>query len=266
MPTRSRIPTSVTLAPCSSDRSSHRHARPGRRFGRGAGPVPPRSLDDRHRRSPAGRSPARPSPVAATGAATGSPPEAAVERGSERPRGPGPARSPGRIASSRARSEGPWWRGAGAIGSSPSPGAPRSPAGWRASRAAAGGRARPSGRQALATAGPACGQDTAAARTLHSGAKAVFLGAVALLGLEGLLRHRACAESSPSGLGVSVIRPQKARKRADRPMHGRGAFIVRRMIGRGPLDRQTSATLRRRRGQRFTASGTRGRVACYPRA
>jgi len=237
MPTRSRIPTSVTLAPC----SSHRQARPGRRFGRGAGRGPLRSLDGRHRRSPAGRSPAHPSPVATTGAATGSPPGDAAERGSGRPRGPGPARSPGRIASFRAPSEGPWWRGAGAIGSSPSPGAPQSPAGWRASRAAAVDRARPSGRQALATAGPACGQDTAPARTLHAGAEAVFLGSVALLGLEGLLRHRACAESSPSGLGVSVNRPQKARKRADRPMHGRGAFIVRRMIGRGPLDRQTSA-------------------------
>jgi hypothetical protein len=37
----------------------------------------------------------------------------------------------------------------------------------------------------------------------------VLLGAVALLGLVGLL-HRACARSSPSGLGVpSVIDPRR---------------------------------------------------------
>ena len=155
----------------------------------------------RRRRSPAGRSPARPSPAAATGASTGSPPGVAAERDSGRPPSRGLARSPGRIASSRARSGGPVRRGAGAIGSCHAPGVPRSPAGGRASRAAAGGRARPSGRQALATAGPACGQDAASARRLHTGAEAVFLGAVALLGLVGLL-HRACAGSSPSGLGV----------------------------------------------------------------
>ena len=90
----------------------------------------------------------------------------------------------------------------GANGSSRAPGVPRSPADWKAFRAAAVGRARPSGRQALATASPACGQDAASARRLHSGAEAVFLGAVALLGLVGLL-HGACAGSSPSGLGVS---------------------------------------------------------------
>jgi hypothetical protein len=40
----------------------------------------------------------------------------------------------------------------------------------------------------------------------------VLLGAVALLGLVGLL-HRACARSSPSGLGVpSVIDPRRHAK------------------------------------------------------
>ena len=201
--------------------------------------MPSRAPAGRRRRSPAWRSPARPSPVAATEAAIGFPPGVGAERGSERPRGRGPARSPGRIAWFRDRSEGPVWREVGAIGSRNAPGAPQSPAGGRASRAAAGGRARSSGRQALATASPARGQDAASARRFHAGAEAVLPGAVALLGLVGLL-HRACARSSPSGLGVpSVIRPQKARKRADRPMHGRGAFNVRRMIGREALQRQT---------------------------
>jgi hypothetical protein len=205
MPTRSRIPTCVTLAP----RSSHRHARQERRFGRGAGPVPPRAPADRRRRSPAWRSPARPSPAAATGAATGSPPGVAAERGSGRPPGRLPARSPGRIASSRDRSGGPVWREVGAIGSRHAPEVPQSPAGGRASRAAAEGRARLSGRQALATAGPARGQDAASARRFHAGAEAVLPGAVALLGLVGLL-HRACARSSPSGLGVpSVFDPRR---------------------------------------------------------
>ena len=187
----------VTLAPC----SLHRLAQPGRRFERGAGSEPSRALADRTPRSPAGRSPARPSPVATTGATTGSPPAAAAERDSERPPGRGPVRSPGRTAWSRDRSEGPWWRGAGASESRRVPGLPRSPAGGRASRAAAEGRARSSDRQAFATACPACGQDAASARRLHPGAEAVLLGAVALLGLVGLL-HRACAGSSPSGLGV----------------------------------------------------------------
>jgi hypothetical protein len=40
-------------------------------------------------------------------------------------------------------------------------------------------------------------------------------------------------------------RPQKARKRADRPTHGRGAFIVRRMIGRAAPQRQTQTSLAR---------------------
>jgi hypothetical protein len=198
MPIRSRIPTCVTLAL----RSLRRLARPGRRFEREAGRAPPRAPADRPRRSPAGRSPARPSPVATTGAATGSPPAVFAERGSERPPGREPDLSPCRTAWSRDRSEGPWRRGAGATEWRRAPGLPRSPAGGRASRAAAVGRARSSGRQALATASPACRQDAASARRLHAGAEAVFPGAVTLLGLVGLL-HRACARSSPSGLGGS---------------------------------------------------------------
>ena len=122
-----------------------------------------------------------------------------------RPPSRGPDWSPCRTASSRGRSAGSWPRGAGGIASSPAPGAPRSPAGGRASRGATGsGRARPSGRQALPTASPACGQDAASAGGLHPGAEAVFLGAMSLLGLVGLL-HRGCAGSSPSGLGVWSI-------------------------------------------------------------
>ena len=78
--------------------------------------------------------------------------------------------------------------------SSPYPGSPRSPAGERASRVAAGlGRARWSGRQSLPTTSPPGGKDTATRRRLHPGAETVFLGAMALLGLVGLL-HRECPE------------------------------------------------------------------------
>ena len=120
----------------------------------------------------------------------------------------------------------------------PGPGSPRSPADERASRAAAGwSRARSSGRQSLSTAGPPGGDDAAAARRPHPGAEAVLLGAMALLGLVGLL-HRACARSSPLGLG-STSDPERhanapgARERV-------GAFVVRRMIGRARSGCQTS--------------------------
>jgi hypothetical protein len=103
------------------------------------------------------------------------------------------------------------------------------------------GRARPSGRQALATASPARGQDAASARRLHAGAKAVLPGAVTLFGLVRLLRHRPCLGSSPSGPGVpSVVDPLKARERAVARTRA-GAFSVRRMIGRARSDRQTNA-------------------------
>jgi hypothetical protein len=55
--------------------------------------------------------------------------------------------------------------------------------------------------------------------------------------------------------GLVRHRPQKARKRADRPMHGRGAFIVRRMIGLRRRDRQTFAAGSRPRGCRRRSVG-----------
>ena len=109
------------------------------------------------------------------------------------------------------------------------PGAPRSPAGGRASRAAARvGRARSSGRQPLSTASPSCGEDAPTTGRPHPGAEAMFLGAVSLLGLVGLL-HRDCPGSSPSGLGAVLSRPLEARKRAGRHESAR-RVVVRRMI------------------------------------
>ena len=129
--------------------------------------------------------------------------------------------------------------------------------GRRASRAATAGRARPSDRQTFPTAGPACRQDAASARRLHSGAEAVFLGAMSLLGLVGLL-HRACAGSSPSGLGArSDVRPQKARKRARAPT-GAGAFVVRGMIGRPTKGCQTVGRVRTSREDDRAAGVRRG--------
>jgi hypothetical protein len=85
--------------------------------------------------------------------------------------------------------------------SSHCPGASRNPEDGRASRAAAGvGRGRASGRQSLSTSSPPSSQHATAARRLHSGPEAVLLGAMALLGLVGLL-HQKSARSSPSGLG-----------------------------------------------------------------
>src|SRR4029077_8681917 len=102
---------------------------------------------------------------------------------------------------SRGQSAGSAPPGVGGTAWSLAPGAPRSPEGGRASRGATGiGRARPADRQTLPTASPASGQDSTAAGGLHPGAEAVFLGAMPLLGLVGLL-HRGCAGSSPSGLG-----------------------------------------------------------------
>ena len=75
-------------------------------------------------------------------------------------------------------------------------------------------------------------------------------GAVTLLGLVGLL-HRACLGSSPSGPGVpSVVDPLKARKRADRPVHGRARSHVRRIRSRPSrtVKRSVPATGHRNRG------------------
>ena len=63
-----------------------------------------------------------------------------------------------------------------------------------------------------------------------------------------------CAILSIRPRGIVRYRPQKARKRADRPTHGRGAFIVRRMIGRAALQRQTRMSPRR--GASGSAQGT----------
>ena len=73
------------------------------------------------RRSPDGRSAARPSPAAAMGAATGSPPEGGGEHDSDHRRAEGLGSSPDRIASSRGRSEDSRRGGAGANQSSRAP-------------------------------------------------------------------------------------------------------------------------------------------------
>ena len=82
-------------------------------------------------------------------------------------------------------------------------------------------RARSSGRQPLSTTCPSCCDHAPTTGSPHPGAEAVFLGAVALLGLVGPL-HRDCPGSSSSGLGRRSCRPLKARKRAGR-QKARGA-------------------------------------------
>jgi hypothetical protein len=90
----------------------------------------------------------------------------------------------------------------------------QSPPAWRALSAAANcGRSPRSDRQLLASAGAAGGQHSASSGGLHPGAEAVFLGAMPLLRLKGLLHRLVCF--SPFGLGVRI--PRKARERAWRP-------------------------------------------------
>jgi hypothetical protein len=109
----------------------------------------------------------------------------------------------------------------------------------------------------------------------------VLPGAVALLGLEGLLRHRACAGSSPSGLGIRpsstpegtqtrrspdtragrVHRPADDRSPATRPSNERG----REAPSRAPARRRRTR-VRNRDGyslgvSRIRLAGTRRR--CY---
>jgi len=118
---------------------------------------------------------------------------------------------------------------------SPLSGAPRSPVGGRASQDAAGECLARSGRQPLPAPGAAGGQDPSTAGRSHPGSKAVFLGAVALLWLVGLL-HRVCARSSPSGPVArprltDVFRPLEARERAVRTK-APGASTSGRVYGR----------------------------------
>src|SRR6185369_11264863 len=101
-----------------------------------------------------------------------------------------------------------------------------------ASRAAAcWSRARWSGCQPLSAAGSAGRQDATATGRLHPGAKAVFLGAVALLRLKGLFGHRDCPGSSPSGLGDGLSLPPEGTQTRLAPESAR-RVVVRRMIGR----------------------------------
>ncbi len=115
-------------------------------------------------------------------------------------------------------------------------------------------------------------EHTATRCRLHAGAEAVLLGAMALLGLVGLL-HRAVLRSSPSGLGVgSFRRPLKARKRAGTP---RGAWrvVVRRMIWPRRKECQTARGGSRARGRRSRTDTPQGYAGialrrparrCYP--
>ena len=197
----------------------------------------------RRRRSPAGRSPARPSPVAATGAATGSPPEAAAERDSERPPSRVPVRSPGRIAWSRARSGGPCAARSGCDRIVPCSWSAAKSCG-RESITSRGRRPRPVVRPTGACdRGPGVrpGRGVRPSSSYGRGSRAPWRGGASWAGRSASSSLRAILSIRPRG---SVRhRPQKARKRADRPMHGRGAFNVRRMIGRA-----RSAASNERRG------------------
>jgi hypothetical protein len=178
---------------------------PGRRLVGGAGRVSRRAFDSPRSPVRSSRSRGRPIPDGAPAPSNEVPPEVAGEPGSGRRPSREHDSSRRRTASFRGRSAGSGWQRSGGTGTSLVPSAPRSPSDWRASRGAAvEGRARRSDRQALATASPASGQDPASTRRLHTGAEAMLLGAVTLLGLIGLL-HRACAGSSPSSLGAWSI-------------------------------------------------------------
>ncbi len=123
----------------------------------------------------------------------------------------------------------------------PSPGSPRSPSVWRASRVAATEcRDRLSGRQSLPTPSSPRSQDPAARRGLHAGAKAVFLGTMALLGLVGLLHPGGPAILSIRPRGRSLRLPLEARKRAG-ATQDTWRVVVRRMIGRPKIGCQTLA-------------------------
>jgi hypothetical protein len=125
-------------------------------------------------------------------------------------------------------------------------------------------RDRLSGRQSLPTPSSPSGKDAAPRRGLHAGAKAVFLGAVALLGLVGSLH--------PGGPVILSIRPRGTvapstprGTQTRRCPAGTWRVVVRRMIGPRQngcqtADRPGLASLAALQDRRMIAGGP-GRAA-----